>query len=241
MRILITYLFLILSPLLAAEEFVIGVEELDYYPYYRLHQGEYGGFASDLLQAYAAHHGHTVTFRPLPIKRLYQELLNGKIDFKFPDHPYWGKDVKADTAVHYSNAVVGYTDGVLVLPEKHAITTINSVGYVRGFNPWTLLDAVKAGKIQARELNSLKSLLSLTLDGRTEGAYFNTRVAETLLAEQLNRPGGLVFAQKLPHDTNNYRLSTIQHPTVLAEFNAFLASDAAKSLLAQYELSTNPE
>ncbi|WP_445945097.1 hypothetical protein [Shewanella sp.] len=101
-----------------AREFVIGVEDIEYYPIYAKRDGDYAGFARELFDAFGAANGHSFQYKPLPIKRLFSDFLGNKLDFKFPDSPYWQTDMKADKNVIYSASVLEYIDGVLVPPFK---------------------------------------------------------------------------------------------------------------------------
>jgi len=234
-------ILLVLCSSCNAQEFTIGVEEINYSPYYHIKNGQYVGVSRDLFDAFAAKYHHQFQYRPLPIKRLYRELLERKIDFKFPDHPYWGKDEKKGAAIIYSNPVVGFTDGVLVLPGNNPVLgeLFKTVGFVRGFSPWPLMDAIHQGKLKTREVNSLKSLVTLTLDGKIDGAYFNVEVAKSFLGSEFKNQNSLKFVKSLPHDTNNYTMSTLGHTKFIEQLNTFLASEQAMSIRMRYNLGLN--
>lgn len=83
------------SPVTATERhFNVGVEELDYLPYYTSKGNNYQGYARELLDAFAKERGYTFDYKPLPVKRLFQSLLKKQVDFKFPDNPNWQSDLK---------------------------------------------------------------------------------------------------------------------------------------------------
>lgn len=220
------------------QEFTIGVEEINYYPYYHLVKKDYQGFARDLFDAFAKKEGIAFKYRPLPITRLYRELKEGKVDFKFPDNKFWAKDEKARYQFAYSNAVVGFIDGVMVPPESKmmARAELKSIGFVRGFSPWTLMDSINDGSIKANKVNSWKSLIKLTLSKRVDGAYFNLAVGENLLKNEMKKPGALVFAENLPHDKSNYSVSTIKHQAMLDKLNVYLQSEEAQAIRSKYGL-----
>jgi polar amino acid transport system substrate-binding protein len=79
--LLLPVLLLVSSCGAKATELVMGVEDLPYLPYYSVEQGEsgraYGGYARELFDAFAAARGHSIRYRPLPVERLYRELLHG--------------------------------------------------------------------------------------------------------------------------------------------------------------------
>lgn len=246
MKLLLQFLFLSFGALISwgvsAKSYVIGVEEIDYYPYYHLDNKEYRGFARELFDAFAKQEGITFTYRPLPITRLYRELKDGGVDFKFPDSPFWGKSEKTGANFSYSGDVVGYIDGVMVPANEKDITVdqFNKLGVVRGFSPWVMMSYIDKGKIKTHEVNSWKGLIKLALYGRVDGAYFNIAVGRYNLEKHFNKKDALVFASSLPHDKSNYKMSTIKHPELLDKLNQFLVSDEANKIRNKYQLEIYP-
>lgn len=210
-----------------AEEFVVGVEDLAYLPYSAIVDGEYRGYFRDLLDAYAADRGHSVRYRPLPVERLYRELLAGGIDFKLPDNPQWRRDLKADKALTYSDAAAPYIDGVMVPPARlgRAQDQVKLIGTIRGFTPWALLPKIERGEIDLLENNSIGGLLRQVLSQRIDGAYVNADVARYQLEQVLRKPGALVLDTRFPLSASTYRLSTLKHPAVVTDFDAWLADN----------------
>lgn len=210
-----------------AERYVVGVEDIDYFPLYSTEGGEYKGYGRELLDAFAKANGHSFEYRPLPIIRLTQTFLNGDVTFKFPDNPNWAQDDKKGHNVVYSKPTVTYTDGVLVLPDNKGkgLDSVNKLSTIRGFTPWDYLGLIKEGKVSISEASNLGAMVKMVQIGRTDGAYFNVTVAKYFLEQKLGEPDALVFDPSLPHTTGGYSLSSIQHPEVIDQFNAFLANN----------------
>ena len=234
--------FLFLSYFSQADTFTVGVEEIEYAPFYYVKDGQYSGFARELFDEFALKYNHTVIYRPLPIERLYSELFSGKITFKFPDHNYWAQDKKQGKNIQYSEPVVGFTDGVLVLEtnKNMDVQAIPDIGYLRGFNPWTLMDLIKENKVKSRVVNSLDSLIKLTLHKRIDGTYFNLDVAKHRMRTKFPKSAPLVLAKTLPFDRTNYLVSSLKKSKLLDELNAFLASDDAHAIREKYNLVLTP-
>lgn len=213
----------------ASRDLVVGVEELDYFPVYAVQNGQYVGAAREILDAFASANGYTLVYRPLPIKRLFAELLSGGIDLKFPDHPHWGEDVKKGRVLSYSRPVIRYIDGVLVAPENlnKGADAVHTLGTVSGFTPFAWLDRVKAGTVQVKENPRLELLLKQVFMERLDGAYASVAVANHMLDNVLHNPGALVFDAHLPHSRDAYVLSSLSHAPVVAEFDAWMAANAA--------------
>lgn len=221
---------LLWSPAKADHALVVGVEELDYFPLYAVQKGEYVGASREILDAFARANGYKLTYRPLPIKRLYAELLSGGIDMKFPDNPMWASDVKQGHSLTYSAPVIGYVDGVLVRPENlgRGVDGVHTLGTVSGFTPFAWLDAIRDNRVQVKENPRMELLLKQVSLERLDGAYASVAVANYQMETQLGTPGALVFDPNLPHSRDFYRLSTVRHPKVVAEFDAWMAANAAQ-------------
>lgn len=208
------------------QKLTVGVEELDYFPNYAVRDGRYTGAARDILDAFAADSGFELVYQPLPIKRLYADLFNGSVDLKFPDNPDWNGDGKKGYVVVYSQPVLPFTDGVMVLPARvgKGMETFKTLGTVIGFTPFAWLDVLAQGKIKLTETPQMGPLLRQALTGRVDGAYVNVAVAKYLMRTMLDQPSGLVFDPSLPHSQSSYRLSTIRHGVVVDKLNAWLAA-----------------
>mgnify|MGYP006207779997 CR=1 FL=1 len=109
-------LCLFVLPALAQEDIHVGVELQPYPPYSNVENGEYRGYARELLDAFAAEYGYRFIYSPLPVRRLLGDFLSGRVDLKFPDHPQWNADQKAGQRIHYSAPAAPYIDGILVKP-----------------------------------------------------------------------------------------------------------------------------
>lgn len=211
----------------AEREIVIGVEDLDYYPVYAMMDKEYVGAARDILDAFAKSRGYKVTYRALPVKRLFAELLGGGIDAKFPDNPHWVVDQKEGRKITYSQPVIAYVDGVMVPPGSVGTKpeAIQVLGTVSGFTPFAWIERIKAGSVQLRENPKLELLLKQAALKRIDGAYASVAVAHHYLDRVLAMPGALVFDPGLPHSRDHYHLSSASRPELVAEFDAWLAEN----------------
>ena len=225
-------------PHAVAGEYVVGVEAIDYYPLYSAKDGEYKGYARALLDAFAADAGHSFTYKPLPVARLFETYLGSdELDFKYPDNENWNTEAKSGKSVVYSAPTLRYIDGVSVLPENAGMAPedLKSLGLIRGFTPWEYLDRIKSGALKTEENNDYEALLKKTIRGRADGAYSNIVVVRHKL-EQMGQPDALVFAESLPHTKSAYHLSSLKHPEVIEAFNAWMEqnADTVQSLKEEY-------
>lgn len=210
--------------------YLIGVEDLDYYPIYGMRQGEYGGAAREILDAFAKDAGLHFTYQALPVMRLTSDLLNGAVDFKFPDNAYWNADLRKGKNITYSQAVIAYIDGVMVLPEKKGqpISQFATLGTVSGFTPYAWLGILKEGRVRLVENPQMRALQRQVLTGRIDGAYASVAVANHLLEKELKQPGALVFDPALPHTRSDYFLSSAKYPEIIKRFDSWLQANAAR-------------
>ena len=226
-----------------AKHYVVGVEELEYYPIYAQREGEYAGFARELLDGFATSNGHTFEYRHMPIKRLFNDFIAGKFDFKFPDSSQWQTAMKKGKAITYSDPVLEYIDGVMVATSElgKGKSHLKTLGVPRGFTPWEYLEDAKNKQISITEGNSLKNLVKMAQTKRIDGVYFNIIVAKYFLEHTEFASNIIVFDKTLPHTRSTYHLSSIKHPNIIQEFNHYLKANVAKveALKAKYNVTLN--
>ncbi len=229
LKILIITIFCILQlqPCYASENiiFTVGVQAFkEYLPYSEYKDGKYTGFNREILDLFASTKGYTFKYRAYPIKRLYREYLQEKIDLKYPDNSYWSFELKKEKDIKYSDPVVEYIDGVMILPENKGkgVNNIKNLGVLAGFTPFAYLKMIKTGAIKKAEIFNYERLLRLVILKRVDGAYSNVAVSHYYLDHLLKDRNALVFDPDLPHTRSHRHLSSFKHPKIIDEFNIFL-------------------
>ncbi len=210
--------------------FVVGVEDLEYFPQYSHRGNTVIGFGRELLDAFARSRGYHFEYRLYPLGRLSLEAFKYKsLDFKYPDNPAWEPALRKQANVHYSKPVMPYIDGVLVLPENKGRTLkdFKILGTVTGFTPLKYLDLIADKRVSVFQNDSFISLLKQVTLKRVDGAYVNIEVARYQLRDVLRQPDALVFDAGLPHVRDHYYLSSVKHPAIIKEFNDFLDQEPA--------------
>ena len=212
---------------LNTQTLIIGVENINYFPYYKTVNGKYQGFSREVFDLFAQKHNLKIEYEELPVNRLYQYFISGKVDFKFPDNKHWAQDLKKGKKINYSKPVAHYFEGVMVLPQNqiNSLNDIKVLGTVQGFTPWPYLKYIKNERIKKSENPNYENLLLQGLNNRVDGIYTNIAVAKFHLNNNLNKPNALVFDKELPHIEDNYHLSTIKHPDIISQFNKFLKNN----------------
>ncbi|MDM8567299.1 transporter substrate-binding domain-containing protein [Candidatus Halobeggiatoa sp. HSG11] len=243
MRILLIVLSMMTLPL-HAQTLTIGVEDHDYWPYYTYKNFEYQGIARELLDKFAETKDYTFKYQALPVKRLFRDFLTDRVDFKFPDNVHWDgtlkkQKLKNKKQITYSDPVLRFIDGVMVLPENKGknIDKFKKLGTILGFTPWAWLDILKTNKVRKIETPKYSNLISMALSKRIDGIYANIVVGSYQL-EQIDKAGELVFDSTLPHSDNYYFLSSINYPQVIQEFNQFMRdnTELVNSLKNKYKV-----
>lgn len=212
----------------APREFVIGVEEQPYLPFYTVVDGQYQGYGRELLDAFAQARGYQFRYKPLPVKRLHKYLMAGKLDFKFPDNPMWRNESAAAPKVHYSAALTAYIDGVLVKPVWLGLGMehIKVLGAPLGFSQVPYQPYIDSGQIKLVQIARVEALLKMAKVGRLDAIYMNPLVARQALRSAGLAEDLLVYDDTLPHVSSYFYLSSIEHPEVLAELDRFLLDEA---------------
>ncbi|WP_394558591.1 substrate-binding periplasmic protein [Aquipseudomonas alcaligenes] len=214
-----------------AQTYVVGVEQQAFQPHYwQDEQGEYRGFAREVLDLFARDAGIELRYQTFPVSQLTQQLLDGNVDFKYPDSPRWAIGAKQGAGVAYSQPVVSYVDGVLVAPAKlgQGVEHLQRLALVEGWTPGDYQERIAAGKTQLVRAADLKQMLRLAMRDEAQGAYYNVVVATYYLDNIRTRPGALVFDPSLPHSRGSFHLSSVRQAQLLKRFDQFLQAKASE-------------
>jgi len=227
-----------------AQTYVVGVENQSFAPHYSLDkQGNYQGFARDVLDLFAMKSGVQLEYKSMPVEGLLPALLRGEVDFKYPDNANWSQSQKAGKGVSYSQGVVNYVDGTLVAPKRQGqgLEKLQRLAMVNGWTPWGYEERIEAKQIQLVPSNDLREMIKQALKKDVDGAYYNVVVATHYLDNIRARPGALVFDPKLPHTRGTFNLSTIKHPGLIQRFDRFLVEQHSEiaALKTKYQVEAN--
>lgn len=227
-----------------AAPLVVGVEDFKALPYWHYDPEKklFSGFTRDFFDAFGLAYDYQITYRPLPIKRLYAELYNGKIDLKFPDNPKWGKNFKGAQEPLYSAEIVPFTDGLMTKPEKniHRKEDLHSINAIRGMTPYLYYDDIVNNKITLLETSQLESAIRMTLADRSDAVYGNIDTILWQLNTQLHQPNSIQFNTQLPHVNDFYHASTLKNNKVIQDLNAFILANPImiQSIKEKYHIQT---
>ncbi|PXX43409.1 substrate-binding periplasmic protein [Aquitalea magnusonii] len=220
----------------------IGVEALDYAPYYYLDSnGNYRGLARDVLDAFARRQGYVFVYKPMPTARLMHAFLaEQSVDFKFPDHPRWSVEARRGVLLSYSLPLVTLSEGLLVRAPHQPLKLeqLHNMATLTGFTPVAYLDQLHSGQIRLTENSSQQGLLRQLLVGRVQAVYLDWNVGMRM-ARSMAAAGQLEPARELPVDRVPLMLSSTRYPEIIDQFNQFLQQQAGllQRLRQHYHLS----
>jgi hypothetical protein len=224
-----------------SKTFVIGVEEISYYPLYdfTVKDTTKPSFTRDLLAAFFTKYHYNFRFVALPLKRFDKWFIEKNIDFKFPDNKRWRADGGKTLHIIYSDPVLKLMAGSFVHKSKQHIKRdqVRSLSTILGFYPTLWLDKLTQGKVKLYEETNTMGIVKHILNNDYDVTNIDLNVINHKL-QTLNKPGEIVLNKQIPHQTYFYHLSTIAYPEVLKQFNQFLKTEHlfVQSLKDKYQL-----
>ena len=160
----------------------------------------------------------------MPIAMLYEEFINGSIDFKYPDNPNWFLEEKKGKNIIYSDGAVEYVDGVILKSENKNmdIKLLKSIGTINGFD--TKIYSDKGLKII--EYRSIQDLIENLNSNNVDCIYFNVAVALKFINKNPEYKGKFIFQKNFPYTMQKYSLSTIKNKEIIELLNKFLKTNS---------------
>tara|TARA_R110002167_G_C12699978_1_gene653349 strand:- start:5392 stop:6213 length:822 start_codon:yes stop_codon:yes gene_type:complete len=211
---------------LQAKEYIIGVEDVSYYPFYDFSAKdlEQDSFSKALLSSFFRYRGYQFKFVALPLKRFDKWYLEEAIDFKFPDNVRWQTEQLKDLNIIYSRPVLQLTAGSYVLKKNQNLprAAIKRLGTILGFIPTLWYDRIENNTLELVEASSSYSLIKHLLHGNVEAVNIDKNVIDYNLALFLKNSDDVVLNEHTKHERYAFHLSTIFHPEIMLEFDQFL-------------------
>lgn len=203
------------------KNYVIGVEDIAYYPLFDFQKGG-DSYTKALFDEFARQSGHTFTYLPLPIKRFNEWLLEDNIDFKYPDNARWYSNRIPSHSLYFSDSTIRLVAGTLTAVDRNLTEKdLKVIGTLLGFYPTQWIDQIKSKQVHLYENSSTLMLIQQVLRGQVDGIDLEPSVVEHHL-KLLGKPGFLAVNKNLTYEVYDFFLSTIKHQDVILEFNKFL-------------------
>lgn len=204
-----------------AKEYVVGVEDVSYYPLFDFRNSK-TSYTKELLDEFGRQYGHKFIYLPLPIKRFSRWLIEEQIDFKYPDNVRWEDGSVDNSSFIYSEATITLVAGTLTLKDgKISPNNVRVVGTLLGFYPTHWVDLIKQNKVTLYEDPSTMVLIRQMLRGHVDAIDLEPSVVNHHLS-LLGKPGLITLNRDFDYEVYSYYLSTIKHADVIKQFNEFL-------------------
>ena len=207
--------------------YVIGSENIGYYPHYDFINPEQPGYLSSLLQLFAEQQELELVFVALPNRRLHLALEKGEVDFAYPDNPDWGKKpVNPELSKHFSEPITHALGGTIVHNEQRGkgLSAFESLVIPFGFTPIKWQQKIDNNEVRLVQVADAIKALELVQRQRVSGADIEFHVAMHLIDTQPQLTS-LSLDPDLPFDIVGFRLSTYHHPALLEQLNSFIGNN----------------
>ncbi|WP_414829189.1 hypothetical protein [Alteromonas sp. H39] len=240
LRSFIAALFSTLLSLFAqADTFIVGAQNIQYYPHYDFSQENDKGLAWAILEAYADRSGHELIYYDMPVKRLQLEMLKGNVDFVYPDNPKWYNQIIPASDKFFSTPLTRALGGTIVNPDDvgKGLDRIQRLSIPLGFTPVNWQSRVDQNLTRLVTVTDTLSALYLLKKNRVDAANLEYSVTQ-YLALTSPQYGPFTLDPALPHDNVGFMLSTINHPEVILDINNFIRThgELIESLKQKYNL-----
>ncbi len=226
LSIYLVMLSVCVSDKLHAKEYIIGVEDVSYYPFYDFSakQSNQKSFSKELLSTFFQQHGYKFQFVSLPVKRFDKWFAEESIDFKFPDNVRWRSAESKKLNISYSKPILHLTSGSYVLKKNRNLPeqAIKRLGTMYGFYPTLWVERVRNNSIEIVESKSTFSLVKHLLHGNLDAINIEKNVIDHVLKGMGREKDEIVLNLQAKHERYAFHFSTILHPEILQEFNEFL-------------------
>jgi len=211
-----------------AQEFIIGVEEVSYYPLFDFSATDTSkpSFSRDILKEFFEQHNYSYRFIALPIKRFNKWYEDKGIDFKFPDNARWRDDTYNKLNITFSRPVIKLMAGSYVLKSnaKYRREDIKKLGTIFGFSPTLWFDKLKSKELELIEENTPFGIIKHILHGNVDATNIDANVIRHNL-KLVEKPKAIVLNTNIYHEVFSYHLSSIEHPEIIKQFDTFIQNN----------------
>jgi polar amino acid transport system substrate-binding protein len=213
----------------------VGIEDVDYYPMFTKKGDRYKtSFLIDVMELFAQKRGVKFEYIHLPISRFEEWYQQDSIDFRLPDNPMW--NTNTENLVFSGDIIELRADTVVLKKNQHKpVSTLKVLGSLYGFVPgahWG--NHINTGRTKFVFESSMPVLVGLLKREMVDGLDVNLTVVHHHANELRYNTDDFVASTEAPNVQYTYALSTIAHPEIIKDFDAFLvASQNEISLLKQ--------
>jgi hypothetical protein len=232
-------LLLISTEFASADTYIVGAQNIEYYPHYDFAASNDKGLGWAVLQAFSEHSGHTFVYLSMPVRRLQMEMQKGNVDFVYPDSPRWYNQITKAEEKIFSETIAETLSVTFVKPPSvgKGFDSVKRLAVPFGFTPVEWQQRIDDNLTEITSVEDVYTGFSLLNTGRIDAIDIEYHVGQAVL-ERNPALGEFVIDVTLPHNIVNFRLSTIHHNTLINELNIFLSENTAliDALKKQYRI-----
>lgn len=215
-----------LKPDNVIKTYVIGISDINHYPYFSLVKSENRGFAWSILESFAQQHNITFSYKVVPLSKLQLELEKGEIDFIFPDNPKFNKFKDKANPNIYSSPIAQAVAVTYTSKQKqhYTIDQIKKVAIPFGYTSWQWSEVIRQYNIQTVPVRDLFQGLYALRISNIDATDIEYNIAQHI-TNQSSYWSQMTLAKDLPSTKVDYHLSSIKHIGVLQDISQFVSSN----------------
>jgi hypothetical protein len=209
-----------------AERFIVGAQNLSYFPHYDFESDVDKGVGWAILEAFSDVSGHEFIYVDLPIRRLQMELMKGNLDFVYPDNDGWYNSITNTKDKSFSLPLTHAVTGTIVKKKKagKGITAIKNLAMPLGFTPVNWQERVNNGDTLLTAVKDVPQAFALLQQEKVDALDLEYHVAQYSTAS-LPQYDDITLDLTLPHNEVSFSLSTLEHGSIIDELNSFIRSN----------------
>lgn len=204
-----------------AKSYVVGVENVNLYPFFNFTDNQPKGYLVDLLNQFGKENDITFEFRVMKPNELWVAYLNQDVDFRMPDNLLWKRSRKSEFKLTYSAPLAYFNSGVMTLA-KNKDKPVTRLGTIEGFTAWSYKEKIESGEIKLVEERGTRGLIEGLFNGRTDGVYYNVEAFIRQVQGAGYNKDRVVFRQDLIKSHSLYMISSINYGNTVLGINKFL-------------------
>ncbi|WP_269518743.1 transporter substrate-binding domain-containing protein [Alteromonas sp. BMJM2] len=221
-----TVFSLVGSSCVFAERFIVGAQNLSYFPHYDFDSDVDKGVGWAILEAFSDATGHEFIYVALPIRRLQMELAKGNIDFVYPDSKRWYNNITNNNDKSFSLPLTQAVTGTIVKKKKagRGIAAVKNLAMPLGFTPVNWQERVNNGDTLLTSVKDVPQGFALLQQEKVDALDLEYHVAQFSTAS-LPQYDDVTLDLTLPHNEVSFSISTLRQQTIIDELNRFITSN----------------
>ena len=233
-------LFFFGGNLAQAEQYIIGAQNIEYFPHYDFTSNVDKGVGWAILEAFSDASGHEFVYLDMPVRRLQIELNKGNVDFVYPDNPRWNSEGTTLCEKTFSKPVAHTLSGTLIRSEDigKGLNFIKKLAIPQGFTPVKWQKRIDDNLLSVVPIEETYNALSLLQHKEVDAVDVEYHVGK-YFTQSYPQLGPFSVDVTLPFIDVPFLLSTLRHPEIIKELNLFLVNNPRliSDIYEKYDIS----